>query len=170
MPAVTYQDWLKIANAVLRENSAAIQLQQAGKLNEIQNILTLQGANPALFDYPSGTVVVNASTANARSTVIDFGHDAFHQNALVRIVSTIGATPTATVDIQGSKDNSVWVNCNYADSLTPTVQVATSLTITTAATTIKLVPARQNFRYLSVNVSADTNVTLTVDITMVGAS
>lgn len=170
MPAVTYQDWLKVANAALRENPAAIQLQQAGKINEIQNVLTLQGANPALFDYPAGTVVINASSASARSTSFDFGKDCWHQNALVRIVSTIGATPTATVAIQGAKDpGSTWTNANYADYLSPATQVATNMTITTAVTSIKIVPFGQPYRYLSVNVTANTNVTLTVDVVLIGA-
>jgi hypothetical protein len=169
MPAATYQDWLKIANAALRENSAAIQAQQAAKINEIQTILTLEGANPTLWDYPNGNVVINASTANARSTLVDFGRDALHQNALVRIVSVAGSTPTATVSIQGSKDASTWTNVNYADFLSPGTQVATNLTITTSATAIKLVPANQPYRWLSVLVAADTNVTLTVDITLIGA-
>lgn len=169
MPASTYQDYLKLANATLRENAAAIQAQQAAKINEIQAILTLQGANPTLWDFPNGVVVVNASTAVARSTVFDFGRDAFHQNALVRIVSVAGATPTATLAIQGSKDNSTWSNVNFSDYLSPASLGNANLTITTSVTNIKLVPFGQSFRYLSVNVSADTNVTLTVDVTLIGA-
>jgi hypothetical protein len=168
MPATTYRDFLKVDNAVLREGNAFTQAQLAAKINEIQQYITWNGDNPALWDYPNGTVVINASTAVARSTVVDYGHDFFHKNALVRIVSTIGATPTATLAIQGSTDNSTWANANYADYLTPGTLVSTNLTITTAGTVIKLVPAGQAFRYLSVNVSADTNVTNTVDITLLG--
>lgn len=169
MPApATTLDFLKIKNAMLQESPANIQQAQLGKLQEIQAFIDLAGGNHTLLDYPGGVTVITASTAVARSTVVDYGHDFYHKASLVRIVSTIGATPSATVAIQGSNDNSTWSNVNYADFATPSTLVSANLTITTAATVIKFVPERQNFRYLSVNVSADTNVTLTVDVTMLG--
>jgi hypothetical protein len=167
MPATTYRDFLKADNAALRLGSAAIQTQQAAKINETQQYLTWYGDNPALSDYQSGTVVVSASTAVARSSVVDFVHDYFHKPALVRFVTTIGATPTATYAIQGSMDNSTWNNVNYADLTTPGTVVNTNFTTTTATTIVKYVLPGQQFRFLSVNVTADTNVTNTIDITFV---
>ena len=168
MPATTFLDYLKQKNAMLQESPANITQAQLGKLQEIQAQIDLNGGNHTLLDYPGNNTIINASSSNARSTVVDYGRDFYHKASLVRIVSTIGATPSATVSIQGSNDSSSWSNVNYADFATPGTVVATNLTITTAATVIKLVPERQNFRYLSVLVAADTNVTLTVDVTMLG--
>lgn len=168
MPASTFLDFLRTNNAALQVSPANLTQAQLGKLQEIQAHIALNGGNPTLKDYPGGVTIINASTAVARSIVVDYGHDFYHKSSLVRIVSTIGATPSATLAIQGSNDNSTWSNVNYADFATPGTIVSSNLTITTATTIIKQVPERQNFRYLSVNVSADTNVTLTVDVTMMG--
>lgn len=169
MPATTFVDYLKKANAALRESPSSITQAQLGKLQEIQAFIDLNGGDHTLWDYPSGLTVISASTANARSTVVDYKKDFYHQHALVRIVSTAGATPTATLQLQGSPDNSTWSNVNYLDYLSPNAALSSAnLTITTSTTNIKLIPSGQNFRYFSVLVSADTNVTLTVDVTMLG--
>lgn len=165
MPAQTFQDFLKQKNAELRLGSAFTQQQVAAKINEAQQYLTWSGATPSAWDYQQGTVIVNASTAVARSSVFDFGKEST-RNALVRIVSTVGATPTATLSIQGSVDGTTWTNLNYSDYLAPGTTSSAALTVTTAGTLIKLVPEDQHFRFLSVNVTADTNVTLTVDVTL----
>ena len=169
MPAPsTFIDYHKLNNAYLRLQPATIQVQESAKLNEIQQYLTWAGNNATLWDYTGGTTVISSSTAVARSTTFDYGHDFYHKHSLVRIVTTVGATPSATLAIQGSNDNSSWSNVNYADYLSPQTTASSNLTITTAGTVIKLIPAGQTFRYLSVNVTADTNVTITVDITMLG--
>ena len=167
MPAATYRDFLKANNAAFKENSAAIQTQQAAQINQLQQNLLWYGDNVALFDYQAGTTVLSASTANTRTTVVDYGRDYFHKPVLIRFVTTIGATPTATYAIQGSTDNSSWSAVNYADITTPTTIVNTTFVTTTATTIVKVVVAPQPFRFLSVLVSADTNVTNTIDITFV---
>lgn len=166
--ATTFRDFQKVNNATFRLLPTTVQVLDQAKINEVQQYLTWFGDNPSLWDYPSDTIAVNNSTANGRSAVYDYGRSFFHKHALVRIVTTVGSTPTATYAIQGSSDNSTWSNVNYADYLSPSTLVNTNITITTAGTFIKLVPAGQSFRYLSVLVSADTNVTHTIDITPLG--
>jgi len=77
------------------------------------------------------------------------------------ITSTIGATPTVTVNIQGSVDGTAWFNVPYALVATPRTFVLTALTITTAVTTTYLLQEGVFWRYLKTVKSANTNVTLT---------
>lgn len=79
------------------------------------------------------------------------------------ITSTIGATPTVTVNIQGSVDGVAWFNVPYALVATPRTFVLTGITITTAVTTSYLLQELIPFRYLKLALSANTNVTLTAD-------
>lgn len=84
--------------------------------------------------------------------------------ALLTIVSTIGATPTVTVDIQGSVDNADWWSVGYATSVLPETPVIASLVITTATTGRYILRVNQPWRYLRLNLSANTNVTLTASL------
>lgn len=79
----------------------------------------------------------------------------------VVIASTIGATPTVTVNIVGSVDGVNYFNVPYALVATPRTFVLTALTITTAVTTTYLLQELVPFRYLKLVLSANTNVTLT---------
>src|SRR5215203_742580 len=83
--------------------------------------------------------------------------------ALLKITSTIGATPTVTLNIQGSANGTDWYNVPYADSSTPATWVITALTITTAVTSYKYLQPNYPWRYLKAVLSANTNVTLTID-------
>jgi hypothetical protein len=113
-----------------------------------------------------GTSAVALSTAQtgtgASTNVADRGQR--FGPALLTIVSTVGATPTVTVDIQCSADNADWFNVGYALPATPTTLVVTSLTITTATTGRYILPPDQPWRYLRLNLSANTNVTLTATL------
>jgi hypothetical protein len=80
------------------------------------------------------------------------------------IASAIGATPTVTVNIQGSADGITWFNVPYALLATPRTFVLTALTITTAVTTTYLLQEGVFWRYLKLALSANTNVTLTADL------
>lgn len=79
----------------------------------------------------------------------------------VVITSTIGATPTVTVNIQGSADGANWFNIPYALVATPATFVVTAITITTAVTTTYLLQVNQPWVYVKLAYSANTNVTLT---------
>lgn len=133
------------------------------KLAEMKALVKLAGDNPAVHAYPTGTLIANAATGNGNSTVLIANSRWFTNDILLRIVTTVGATPTATFNIQSSKDNSTFNNVNYALIATPNTLVSTAITITTAQTSIYRIPAHQA-KYLRVAVSANTNVTYTIDV------
>lgn len=84
--------------------------------------------------------------------------------ALLKITTTVGATPTCTYAIEGSADGANWFSVAYADSATPeTVSVATFV-ITTATTVYKILRPNHPWRFLRITYSANTNVTNTADI------
>lgn len=107
-----------------------------------------------------GVVLQNAQTGNADSTnTMDRG--TLTGGGAVVITSTVGATPTVTVNIQGSVDGATWFNVPYALVATPRTFVLTAITITTAVTTTYLLQELVYWRFLKINMSANTNVTLT---------
>lgn len=126
------------------------------------NNLRQPGQTDAAF-YPvaGGSVVLGAAqTGNADSTnTADRG--VVLSGGQVVITSTIGATPTVTVNISGSQDGTNFYNIPYALVATPTTFVVTAITITTAVTTVYLLQNSQSWRYLKLVYSANTNVTLT---------
>lgn len=106
----------------------------------------------------------DAQTGNGDSTNIAFRGLRGTVGALV-ITSAIGATPTVTVNIQGSVDGVNWANVPYYSGawvVAPTY-IVTSFAITTAVTTMYHIRGSDDFRYLKLAYSANTNVTLTVD-------
>lgn len=107
----------------------------------------------------------NAQTGNADSTnVMKRGSIINNRPAVLRIVSTIGATPTVTVNILGSYDGTTFFNVMYSPlAAAPTQFVNTALTITTAVTQLFILPDT-DWVYLKLNMSANTNVTLTTDV------
>jgi hypothetical protein len=114
-----------------------------------------------LYANPGTAVALQtAQTGNADSTnVADRGYRA--SGGAVVVTSTIGATPTVTVNIQGSVDGTTWFNVPYSLVATPRTFVLTALTITTAVTTTYLLQELVYWRYLKLVMSANTNVTLT---------
>lgn len=113
---------------------------------------------------PTNTVNLSSGqTGNGASTnVVDRGSDT--GSALVKITTTVGATPTCTYAIEGSADGTNWFAVAYADSATPTTVTVATFTITTATTVYKLVQTGVPVRYLRVFYSANTNVTNTADV------
>lgn len=111
---------------------------------------------------PAPISLAAAQTGNGPTTnVVDRG--ARLGPALLKITTTIGATPTCTYAIEGSHDGVIWFAIPYADSATPgTVSVATFV-ITTATTVWKYIQPNVPARFLRVNMSANTNVTNTID-------
>lgn len=83
---------------------------------------------------------------------------------LLRIVSTVGATPTVTVNIRGSMDGSNFYNVAYALPATPTTYTVAAITITSATTNHYILVPQHPWRYLKIVMSANTNVTLTADV------
>lgn len=107
-----------------------------------------------------------AQTGNVDSTnTADRGQGAFggprDTGGAVVITSTVGGTPTVTVNIQGSVDGVNFFNIPYALVATPRTFVVTAITITTAVTTTYLLQENVFWRFLKLVYSANTNVTLT---------
>lgn len=80
---------------------------------------------------------------------------------LVEVVTTVGATPTVTVDIQGSADGTNWYNIAYAPNSPVAALSIASLVIVTATTNRCFLPVDQAWRFLRCSYSANTNVTMT---------
>src|SRR6266542_182716 len=117
---------------------------------------TLQGP-------PIGAVLSAAQTGNGDSTnIVDRGSAVFGGSggALV-ITSAIGATPTVTVNIQGSVGGINFFNIPYSLQATPRTFVVTAITITTAVTSTYFLQELVPWQFLKLAYSANTNVTLT---------
>lgn len=111
----------------------------------------------------AGVRLSNAQTGTGPSTnVLDRG--AARSACLLKLVSTVGATPTVTVAVEGSADNSSWWSVPYAVAATPETPVVAALTVTTAVTAYYVLRPDHPWRYLRLNLSANTNVTLTADV------
>ena len=118
----------------------------------------------AVLAYPGQ--LQNAQTGNADSTNTIVRQSEVNLRAMVlRITSTIGATPTVTVNIVGSFNGTDFFNIPYSIlSDTTNAWSIAALTITTAVTNhYELLPG-QGWRYIKVVMSANTNVTLTTDL------
>lgn len=103
----------------------------------------------------------SAQTGNGDSTnTADRGYGTQTGGSIV-ITSTVGATPTVTVNIQGSVDGSAWFNIPYSLVATPRTFVLSAITITSAVTTTYLLQELVFWRYAKLVYSANTNVTLT---------
>lgn len=113
-------------------------------------------------EAPGSVNLSNAQTGNGASTnIVDRGGSV--DPAIIKITTTIGATPTVTIAIEGSADGTNFFPIQYADQGSPQTLVITTFVITTAVTVHKLIPANIPVRYLRLNYTANTNVTITAD-------
>ena len=111
----------------------------------------------------TGVNLSTAQTGDADSTnTMDRGYTLVGP-CLLRVVTTVGATPTVTVNIQGSMDGSNFYNVTYALPATPTSYTVAAITITSATTNHYILVPQAPWRYLKLVYSANTNVTLTAD-------
>lgn len=112
---------------------------------------------------PETVNLSTAQTGNGVSTnVLDRGKAT--GPALLKIVTTVGATPTVTIAVEGSADGINFFPAPIADPATPGTLSGATFNITTATTTYKLLPERWPWRYLRLTYSANTNVTSTADV------
>lgn len=112
---------------------------------------------------PDSASLSAAQTGNGQSTnVADRG--GARGPALLKITTTVGATPTVTIAIEGSADGTNFFAIPYADSATPTTVAVATFAITTATTVYKHLLADYGWRYVRLTYSANTNVTSTVDV------
>jgi hypothetical protein len=107
------------------------------------------------------TVLLSAATGNVTSAVASRTTDTAITSGAIVITSTVGATPTVTVNIQGSADGVNFYNIPYALVATPSTFAVTAITITTAVTTTYLLQGGQPWLHVRLVTSANTNVTLT---------
>lgn len=112
-----------------------------------------------------GVTLSNAQAGNGVSTnVADRGIKSVGP-ALLTIVTAVGATPSVLIDIQGSADGTDWFNVAYATQAAPeTPTVAQVGPITTATTSRFILRPDQPWRFLRLNYSANTNVTVTATL------
>jgi len=113
---------------------------------------------------PNAASLSAAQTGNGVSTnIVDRG-GAVGRPALLKITTTVGATPTCTYAIEGSPDGVNWFSAAYEDSAAPGVLSSATFVITTATTVWKILPADRPWKYLRITYSGNTNVTNTADV------
>lgn len=112
---------------------------------------------------PEATNMASALAGNGVATnIVDMGSS--HKNPVVRIITALGATPTCTYLIEVSADGVTYANATYADYATPGTDVATTFVITTAVEAKKIIKQPTPWRYIRVTMSANTNITNTIDL------
>ena len=109
---------------------------------------------------PGNLCTAQTGNGDSTNTILELNQG---RPSVIRIISTIGATPTVTVNIVGTIDNVNWYNIPYALVATPNSFVVTALTITTAVTTLYLLQTNQAWTWAKLVLSANTNVTITAD-------
>jgi hypothetical protein len=114
-----------------------------------------------------GTVTLSAAqTGNGDSTNIALRESTItNKIASLVLTTTVGGTPTVTINIQGSVDGVNYVNIPYsAENTFSATWVVTALTITTAKTGFYVLQPGHGWRYLKLVYSANTNVTTTATV------
>lgn len=124
-----------------------------------------EGVSFNALDSASNTAnLSSAQTGNGQSTnILDRGAY-ISAPVLLKITTTVGATPTCTYAIEGSADGTNWFSVAYADSATPTTVSVATFAITSATTVYKIIQPNVPVRYLRITYSANTNVTNTADV------
>lgn len=159
-----YEKWLEMS---LYGNPS---VNNPAKFTEIVQFLSLNGITPSLTGFPTGFVLGTGQATNADTTnTYDSGvAEVKGTPTLVRVVTTIGATPTCTYTINGSNDNSSFTPLSYADIGSLGTVTAAAFVVTTATTVVKVIPVGQKWRYLKVTYSLNTNVTNSADLLKLG--
>lgn len=119
----------------------------------------------AVLDYPANLQTAQTGNADSTNTVRRPGGEVNGRQMVLRIVSTIGATPTVTVNIMGSFDGVTFFNVPYS----PMGAIAgdytkAALVITTAVTSLYALLPGSPWNYLKLVMTLNTNVTLTSDL------
>jgi len=103
----------------------------------------------------------NAATTNVAQRRFDLSAT---RPAIIRIVTTVGATPTCTYQVEGSADGTTFYPLATYDATGAVTPTGATFVITTATTTWRVVPVDQPWTYLRITYSANTNVTNTADV------
>lgn len=115
-------------------------------------------------DRDGGYVTLGTAQTGNTDTTNTLDRGTLRRSGLLTIVSTIGATPTVTVNILGSADGVTFYNVPYALVATPETITVAAITITTAVTGHYVLRTDHPWRFLKLNYSANTNVTLTASV------
>lgn len=119
----------------------------------------------AVIAYPGNLQTAQTGNADSTNVIQRPGGDVNLRQAILRIVSTIGATPTVTVAIMGSGDNTTYFRVPYSNlAAAPGDWSIANLTITTAITQLFALMPGSPWTFLKLVMSANTNVTLTSDV------
>lgn len=114
---------------------------------------------------PCLTTIASAQAGNGATTdYADRGTSHKVGGTMVRVVAGAGATPTCTYQIEVSVDASTWGNATYADVSTPNTNTSATFNTTVDAVLSKIIKHPSTWRYVRVTMSANTNVTNTVDV------
>lgn len=118
----------------------------------------------ATLAYPGNLQTAQTGNADSTNTILRFNEINLRPPVL-KIVATVGATPTVTVNIRGSFDGTTFFNVAYSPlAAAPVEYTFAALTITAAGTYLYAFPPGQGWQYLKLVMSANTNVTLTSDL------
>ncbi len=112
---------------------------------------------PNFSAQPGVARSIGPYSGNVNTDVLDRG--SANRPALLQIDATAGATPTVTVNVQGSLDGVNWFNIPYATIAAPTTVVVAALTLIATAVTQYHLPAF-GWQFLRLALSANTNMTL----------
>ena len=117
----------------------------------------------ATLAYPANLQTAQTGNADSTNTVQRWEETA--RQMVLRIVSTVGATPTVTVNIKGSIDGTTFYNIPYRTMATAGGDYTTAaLVITTAVTSHYLLMMGQSWNFIKLVMTLNTNVTLTSDV------
>lgn len=117
----------------------------------------------ATIAYPGNLQTGQTGSADSTNVIQRSGEST--RPPILRIVSTIGATPTVTVNIMGSVDGTNFYNVAYSPlAAIAGAYTAAALVITTAVTALYALAPGQTWNFLKLVMSANTNVTLTSDL------
>lgn len=121
----------------------------------------------AVLAYPGNLQTAQTGNADSTNTIqrLASSGEVNLRQMILRITSTIGATPTVTVNILGSFDGTNFFQVPYSPlAAAPGEWSVAAITITTAVTSLYSLMPGNGWRYLKLNMSANTNVTLTTDV------
>jgi len=114
--------------------------------------------------FPNTANLSTGQTGNGVSTNVADRGGVINRPTLLKLTTTVGATPTCTYAIEGSPDGTNWFQVAYEDSTAPGTVSSATFVITTAGTVWKILPVDRPWRFLRITYSANTNVTNTADI------
>jgi hypothetical protein len=119
----------------------------------------------ATLAYPGNLQTAQTGNADSTNVIQRSGGDSNLRPPILRIVSTIGATPTVTVNIKGSADGTTFWNVAYSSLAAAAGDWSTAaIVITTATTNLYVLMPNQPWTFLKLVMTLNTNVTLTSDL------